>query len=75
MRGEDDALKVLYIKEASKNERDRMDEEAREVQESEMNEKWKKFLLENEIEKQQTIERLIATSLMKKKKKKGKKKK
>lgn len=52
-----------------------MEEEAKELQESEMNEKWKKFLLENEIEKQQTIERLIATMSMSKKRKKGKGKK
>jgi len=75
MRGEDNALRLLFIKEASKKEQDNMEEDAKEVQEAEMNEKWKKFLLENEIEKQQTIERLIATSLMKKKKKKGKGKK
>lgn len=29
-----------------------MEEEAREIREMELNEKWKKFMLENEIEKQ-----------------------
>ena len=32
-----------------------MEEESREVQEEELNQKWKKFMLETEIEKQQLI--------------------
>ena len=32
-----------------------MEEEGREVQEEELNQKWKKFMLETEIEKQQLI--------------------
>ena len=33
-----------------------MEEESREVQEEELNQKWKKFMLETEIEKQQLIQ-------------------
>ena len=32
-----------------------MEEESKEVQEEELNQKWKKFMLETEIEKQQLI--------------------
>ena len=56
-----------------------MDEEAKEIREAELNEKWQKFMLENEIQKQQIIQQLVEASLLRKSKgkkgKKGKKKK
>ena len=52
MREDDEKMKELYLQEQSKKEQDRMEEEAREIREAELNEKWKKFMLETEIEKQ-----------------------
>jgi len=51
MRLEDEKLKELYLQEQSGKENVRMQEEAREIRESELNEKWKKFMLETEIDK------------------------
>ena len=56
-----------------------MEEEAKEVREAEMNDKWNKFIVENELAKQQIIQQLMEASLLrnskgKKKGKKGKKK-
>ena len=50
-----------------------MEEEAREIRESELNQKWKKFLNETEIEKGQIITQLLEACSMRKKGKKGKK--
>lgn len=52
MREDDEKMKELQLQEQSKKEQDRMEEEAREIREQELNEKWKKFMLETEIEKQ-----------------------
>ena len=52
MREDDEKMKELQLQEQSKKEQDRMEEEAREIREAELNEKWKKFMLETEIEKQ-----------------------
>ena len=52
MKAEDDKQKVKYLKEQSHKETVRMEEEAKEIREAELNEKWKKFMLEKEIEKQ-----------------------
>ena len=54
-----------------------MEIEAKEVREKEMNENWKKYMLEQEIEKQQIIQQLTEAAALRqtKKKKKGKKKK
>jgi hypothetical protein len=51
MRHEDEKLKELYLQEQSAKENARMQEEAREIRETELNEKWKKFMLETEIDK------------------------
>ena len=51
MLSEDEQLKELYLQENSKKEQARMEEEAKEVRESELNEKWRKLMLEQEIEK------------------------
>jgi hypothetical protein len=80
MREEDQKLKELYLSEQGKTEQERMEEEAGEIREMELNEKWKKFMLETELEKQQIIAQLMEASLLrgskggKKKRGKGKKK-
>lgn len=51
MRGEDQALQNMYLEESSKKEQGRMEEEARERREKEIDEKWRKFLLDSEFEK------------------------
>lgn len=77
MRHEDEKLKELYLQEQSNKENDRMQEEAREIRETELGEKWKKFMLETEIDKQQIIQQLTEAAILRgtKGKKKGKKKK
>lgn len=74
MRAEDQALKMLYMQQNSKKEQERMEDEAREIRETELNEKWKKFMYETEIEKQQVIQQLMEAAILRntKKKKKGK---
>jgi hypothetical protein len=58
-----------------------MEEEAGEIREQELGDKWKKFMLETELDKQQIIAQLMEASLLrntkggKKKRGKGKKKK
>jgi len=46
MREEDEKLKELYLQEQSAKEQERMEEEAKEIREAELNGKWKKFILE-----------------------------
>jgi len=74
MLADDEATKELYLQENSKKEQDRMEEEAREIREAELNEKWKKFMLETEIEKQQIIQQLQEAAVLRQSKGKGKKK-
>jgi hypothetical protein len=79
MREEDQQLKELYLAEQGQDETARMEEEAGEIREMELNEKWKKFMLETELEKQQIIAQLMEASLLRNakggKKKRGKGKK
>ena len=55
MKTEDEKLRQLYLGQNATKEQNRMEEEAGEVRESELDGKWKKFMLETEIEKQQLI--------------------
>ena len=55
MKAEDQALRKHFLSEASATESRRMEEEAREIREAELNAKWHKKMLETEIEKQQLI--------------------
>ena len=55
MREEDQLLKELFLAEQGQDEQLRMEEEAGEIREMELNEKWKKFMLETELDKQQII--------------------
>lgn len=80
MRYEDQKLKELYLQEQSNKEQQRMEEEQAEIREIDLNEKWKKYMLETELEKQQIITQLTEAAILrqtkgKKKKGKGKKKK
>ena len=56
MRNEDEHLRKMYMTENANKEQAIMEEEAREIREAELNEKWQKFMLENEIQKQQIIQ-------------------
>ena len=49
MREEDENLRKMYMGENANKEQDVMEEEAREIREAELNEKWQKFMLESEI--------------------------
>jgi len=51
MRREDELTKELNLAEQSAIQNERMEEEAREIREAELSDKWKKFMLEQEIEK------------------------
>ena len=52
MRKEDEKTKEMNLQEQSAVQNERMEEEAREIREAELADKWKKFMLEQEIEKQ-----------------------
>jgi hypothetical protein len=75
MNDEDIRLKNLYLEEQAMKEQERMEEEARELREHEIDEQWRKHLLDSEIEKQQLIQQLEEAAKMRaekgKKKKKG----
>ena len=78
MMQQDEKLRALYLADHSKKEQDRMEEEAREIRETELQLKWEKFMLETKIEKEQVIQQLTEAAVLrgtKKKGKKGKKKK
>jgi hypothetical protein len=51
MNDEDVKLKNLYLEEQSKKYQYRMEEEAKEAREKELEEQWRKYLLDSEIEK------------------------
>lgn len=55
MRDEDQQLQAKYLKEHSKQEQVRIEEETKELRESQIEERWKKYILESEIEKQMQI--------------------
>lgn len=77
MRFEDEELRKTVIAESATQNLERMEEEAKEIREAELNDKWDKFMVENELTKQQIIQQLMEASLLRnsKGKKKGKKKK
>ena len=80
MRDEDEKLHNLYLQEETKIEQYRMEEEAKEFREREIDATWKKYLAEATTEKQQLILQLMEAATLrsqgkKKGKKRGKKKK
>ena len=55
MRSEDEQLRKMFLAENAAKVQEIIEEEAKEIREAELNEKWQKFMLENEIQKQQII--------------------
>jgi hypothetical protein len=55
MRAEGEAMKNKNLKDQTVEEQKRMEVEQKEMRETEIEQKWKKFVLESEIEKQMTI--------------------
>ena len=56
MNDEDIRLRSLYTREEAEKEDKFMKEEAKDLREKEMDEQWRKYLLDSEIEKQQLIQ-------------------
>jgi len=73
MRDEDAQLANKYLREATKKEADRMEEDAFETKQKEINEEWRKKKLDMELVRQQFIQQLseAATIRGSKGKKKG----
>lgn len=55
MRHEDEGLQAKYLKEQSKAEEVRMERETKELREAQIEEKWKKYVVESAIEKEMQI--------------------
>ena len=73
MRKEGEDMKGKNLKDETKAEAKRMEVEQKELRETEIEQKWKKFVVESEIEKQLTIQQLIELAEIRGKGKKGKK--
>ena len=75
MRHEDEGLQAKYLKEQSKAEELRMEQETKELREAQIEEKWKKFVIESGIEKEMQIQQLVELAEIRgskgKKKRKG----
>ena len=75
MRDEDERLHALYLKQQSKKEEIRMETETKELREAQIEEKWKKYLVESAIEKEMQIQQLVELAEIRgskgKKKKRG----
>lgn len=52
MRSEFESLENLYLKKQTEEEQARMEEEAREIREREIDEQWKKYMAEERIERE-----------------------
>ena len=52
MRNEDEELRAKYLKEQSKAEELRMEQETKELREAQIEEKWNKYVKESAIEKE-----------------------
>lgn len=73
MNDEDVRLKNQYMDEHARKQQEQFEEESRELREREIDEQWRKHLLDSEIEKQQLIQQLEEAAKMRAEK--GKKKK
>jgi hypothetical protein len=51
MREEFESLEKLYLKQHTEEEQERMEEEAREIREKQIDEQWKKYVAEERIER------------------------
>lgn len=56
MKAEDEALHTKYMKEQSRAEEVRMETETKELREAQIEEKWKKYLVESAVEKEMEIQ-------------------
>lgn len=74
METEDRDQMELRLMESSKKEMELMEEEAREAMMEELDLKWKKHLVEQEVDRQALIQQLIEGAAFRMKTKKGKKK-
>ena len=59
MRHEDEGLQAKYLKEQSKAEELRMEQETKELREAQIEEKWKKYVVVSAIEKEMQIQQLM----------------
>ena len=73
MNAEDVKLKNLYLEEQSRREQSRFEDEAKDLRDRELDEQWRKYILDSEIERQQLIQQLEEAALIRASK--GKKKK
>ena len=73
MRGEDEALQNKYLKEQTAAEKKRLELETKELREHEIEQKWKKMVMEEEVQKALTIQQLMELAEIRGKGKKGKK--
>ena len=75
MRGEDHALQRLYLERETRNEQVRMEEEAKDNQQREIDKMWRAMQLEDAEDKKRTIAQLMEAAEIRgsrgKKKKKG----
>ena len=75
MRGEDHALQRLYLERETRNEQVRMEEEAKDNQQREIDKMWRAMQLEDAEDKKRTIAQLMESAEIRgsrgKKKKKG----
>ena len=75
MRGEDHALQRLYLERETRNEQLRMEEEAKDNQQREIDKMWRAMQIEEAEEKKRTILQLMEAAEIRgtrgKKKKKG----
>jgi len=75
MKNEDERLHALYLKEQSKHEEKRMENETRELREAQIDAKFKKYLQDSAVEKEMVIQQLVELAEIRgskgKKKKRG----
>ena len=64
MRDEDAQLANKYLNEATKKEADRMEEDAFEQKQKEINEEWRKKKLDMELVRQQLIQQLTEAAII-----------
>lgn len=64
MKNEFESLEKLYLKQHTAEEQDRMEEEAREIRERQIDEQWKKYMAEERIERDNMMTQLSEAAIM-----------
>ena len=64
MKNEFESLEKLYMKQHTAEEQDRMEEEAREIRERQIDEQWKKYMAEERIERDNMMTQLSEAAIM-----------